>query len=1077
MGLALRRIFLTVMAFAAPAMVPMPLAHGQELSEPSGQRDAIEVGRRRAEYREAINRFGEDNPRSLGPLVRLGYALLDASQYEEAERLFQRQRTVIEKSFPAEHIEASHPPHHLGETYRRMGRCAEAEPLLRRAIEMRERLAGAQHEWVARSLESLARCLSSLARFDEAETTFRRALDVMEKAQGPESTAVASVAVSFGEFYTGAARYSDAEPLFRRALEIRERVLGPKHGTVAATLAGLARVYRFTERYSQAEAAVKRSLAIREELFGLDHEYTSYSVSELGIVYMVMGRYAESIQMKRRALTTVERIFGPEHRQTGDALASLAETYYYQGRFAEAADLFQRATTTLEKAVGVSHSTLVFPLRMHGQTLRRLGRVDEAIPYLARALAVSEAVFGAENRRTAQTAAALARSLIELGRHGEAETLLRRSVAINQQHLGPDSAAVAFDTLNLARIKMRQEQYPAAEGLAREAVESIARLRGPDDFQAAWARTVLASAFENQNRFEPALVELRRATSAFQAQMDRSREERSGSNLAEQASYRDAFMDHVFLLWRAQNADAGRQRELTAEAFNVVQLAQATGTEAAVARMAARFASGTDKLAEIVRAREDAMERWRAKDASLVQLLGRPRSERDPQQEVRLRGEMREIDARLKDLDARIARDFPEYAELAAPRPAALQEIQSLLRPDEAVVLWLVGRRRTLIMAVRKDRTHFSRVDIGRAALDQAVRELRQGLDPSNVTSLQDIPRFDTTKAHALYRTVFAPIEPALGGARHVFMVPDAGLQSLPLGVLVTTAPEGPVTSMGGYRDVSWLAKRYATTVLPSVGALKSLRRFARTARASAPFIGIGDPTLDGLPGATRGVNLGRLYSRGAVADADEIRKLPPLPETADELTAMARTLGAGSDDLYLGARANERQVRRVDFKRYRVVAFATHGLMAGEFSDVGEPALVLTPPAQASAEDDGLLTASEIAGLQLDADWVILSACNTAAADGTPGAEGLSGLARAFFYAGSRTLLVSHWAVLSDAAVKLTTKMLSESAAAPTLPRSEAHRRAMLALATDVENPHYAHPMFWAPFVVVGEGGAPLPQ
>ncbi|MBM3539198.1 MAG: CHAT domain-containing protein, partial [Alphaproteobacteria bacterium] len=152
-------------------------------------------------------------------------------------------------------------------------------------------------------------------------------------------------------------------------------------------------------------------------------------------------------------------------------------------------------------------------------------------------------------------------------------------------------------------------------------------------------------------------------------------------------------------------------------------------------------------------------------------------------------------------------------------------------------------------------------------------------------------------------------------------------------------------------------------------------------------------------------------------------------------------------------------------------------GLMAGELSDIGEPALVLTPPSKASSDDDGVLTASEIAGLQLDADWVILSACNTAAADGTPGAEGLSGLARAFFYAGTRALLVSHWAVLSDATVKLTTKMLGESAVDSTLPRSEAHRRAMLALAADAENPHYAHPMFWAPFVVVGEGGAPQRQ
>ena len=131
----------------------------------------------------------------------------------------------------------------------------------------------------------------------------------------------------------------------------------------------------------------------------------------------------------------------------------------------------------------------------------------------------------------------------------------------------------------------------------------------------------------------------------------------------------------------------------------------------------------------------------------------------------------------------------------------------------------------------------------------------------------------------------------------------------------------------------------------------------------------------------------------------------------------------------------------------------------------------VLTPPETGNAFDDGLLTASEVAQLKFDADWVILSACNTAAADGTPGAEGLSGLAKAFFYAGSRALLVSHWPVVSAAAVAITTRMLKE-AAKPGIGRSEAHRLAMMALIEDTDHPHFAHPMFWSPFVVVGEGG-----
>jgi CHAT domain-containing protein len=151
-------------------------------------------------------------------------------------------------------------------------------------------------------------------------------------------------------------------------------------------------------------------------------------------------------------------------------------------------------------------------------------------------------------------------------------------------------------------------------------------------------------------------------------------------------------------------------------------------------------------------------------------------------------------------------------------------------------------------------------------------------------------------------------------------------------------------------------------------------------------------------------------------------------------------------------------------------VHFATHGLVAGEVKGLAEPALVLTPPGEGTdstaLEQDDLLTASEVAQLKLNADWVILSACNTAAGD-AGNAEALSGLARAFFYAGARSLLVSHWPVNSEAAVKLTTRIFAQKS---DVGRAEALRQAMLV--TIAEGGRSAHPSYWAPFVVVGEGG-----
>ena len=269
-------------------------------------------------------------------------------------------------------------------------------------------------------------------------------------------------------------------------------------------------------------------------------------------------------------------------------------------------------------------------------------------------------------------------------------------------------------------------------------------------------------------------------------------------------------------------------------------------------------------------------------------------------------------------------------------------------------------------------------------------------------------------------------------------MVPSGALTSLPFQVLVTEKPTGT----GSYADATWLTRHHAITVLPSAASLKALRQFAKATKATRPFVGFGNPLLVGPSGADRSAwtrqscakapELVRVASRavrapiaqffrGHLADADFIRRQQPLPETTDELCAVAQSVGAAESAIYLGDKATERVVKSLSadgtLAQARVVHFATHGLLGSETqmfdASKAEPALLLTPPNQPNDEDDGLLTASEAAVLKLDADWVVLSACNTAAGDGnTIGAEALSGLARAFFYAGARALLVSHWAV-----------------------------------------------------------------
>ena len=317
--------------------------------------------------------------------------------------------------------------------------------------------------------------------------------------------------------------------------------------------------------------------------------------------------------------------------------------------------------------------------------------------------------------------------------------------------------------------------------------------------------------------------------------------------------------------------------------------------------------------------------------------------------------------------------------------------------------------------------------------------------------------------------------------------------------MLITEKPDLSLTGAEAHRRAAWLARRHAITVLPAVSSLKALRQHAKRSRATKPFVGFGNPLLDGpdaryevraklardkqqcpktawqrvagLFGVRGGMRVPT--QRNGVVELGDIRIQTPLPETADELCAVARDLGVGDSDIWLGSRLSEGKINALNesgtLAAYRVVHFATHGTLAGELQPGNEPGLILTPPERATAEDDGYLSASEIAALKLDADWVILSACNTAAG-GSDKAEALSGLARAFFYAGARALLVSHWAVYSDTTVKLIINALGAVAADKGVGRSEALRRAMLTL-IDKGDPHEAHPSYWAPFIVVGEG------
>ncbi len=335
-------------------------------------------------------------------------------------------------------------------------------------------------------------------------------------------------------------------------------------------------------------------------------------------------------------------------------------------------------------------------------------------------------------------------------------------------------------------------------------------------------------------------------------------------------------------------------------------------------------------------------------------------------------------------------------------------------------------------------------------------------------------------------------------------MVPDKALGQLPFGLLVTQAPQAVADGNGalfsGYKRVPFLVRQAAVTQLPSVASLATLRRVPPGDAARKAFAGFGDPLFSTQQAQeAAGTQVASLTTRGLQTrsrplvrrsapvvqgvDSAELAQLPRLPDTAEEVRSIAAALRASDADMFLGRAANERQVKTMTLSDRKVVMFATHGLVPGDLNGLTQPALALSAPEVANAEGDGLLTMDEILGLRLDADWVVLSACNTAAGDGA-GAEAASGLGRAFFYAGTRAVLLTNWPVETTSAWVLTTDLFGRQAANAALPRTQAMRQAMLALIDGdgmVEDGKtvfsYAHPIFWAPFTVVGDGGGNGPN
>jgi CHAT domain-containing protein/Tfp pilus assembly protein PilF len=1056
--------------------------------------------------------------------------LYQAGKYGEATDIAKRALGLAERLFGPDHADIGTALNNLALLYRRQGRYAEAEPLYKRALAIDEKVLGSDHPHVGRDLNNLAQVYSSEGQYIEAEPLMRRALAIAEKALGPDNQDVAAILGNVADLYHAQSRYAEAEPLLKRALAIDEKALGPDHPDVGGDLSNLAALLYDEGRYADAELLYKRALAIDEKALGPDHPNVGVLLDNLAELYSDWGRQGEAEPLIKRALAITERALGPDHPDVALRLNNLAGLYHDQGRYAEAELLMKRARSVDEKSLGPDHPKVGTDINNLAELYQTQRRYGEAEPLMKRALAIDEKALGHDHPTVSRDLNNLAELYRVEGRYAEAEPLYQRALAIDERALGPDHPVVGTRLNNLAAFFRLQGRYSEAESLYERALAIAEKALGSDHPAVSNLLNNIAELYFSRGDWERAANHWRDSTSVIINRALRgtlspiAATGKRQSEIEQQSAQFRNLVKAATRLVLPQHDGSGTQREM----FQTAQWALSSEAAESLAQMAARGAKGNPKLAAVVRERQDLVAEWQRRDQARSAAVAQAPEKRNREAEAENVARLSAIDARIATIDKELTAHFPDYAALASPAPLPVEEVQAQLGADEALVLFLDTAdlkptpEETFVWIITKTDVRWVRSDLGTRALTREVAALRCGLDyqgswtDSHCSELLKVSYthadhdvfgkplpFDLARAYELYKGLFGQIEDLINDKR-LLIVPSGPLTQLPFQVLVTESPKTAMpNSFGDYKEVAWLARQHAITVLPAVSSLKALRELAKESHASEPYIGFGNPLLKGEEGDAAAAQLAsekrceptlrqRLASlvslRGGtramtpsnvrVADVADIRKWPPLPETADELCDVAHDLGVDpKTHVYLGAAATETKVKQLSeddrgtLAKYKIVHFATHGAVAGQLSGTSEPGLLLTPPEKASEVDDGYLSALDIAGLKLDADWVILSACNTAAG-GSQGAEALSGLARAFFYAGARSLLVSHWEVASDPTVKLITKAVAELKSNPKIGRAEALRRSMLSM-IGTGKAYEAHPAIWAPFVLVGEGGA----
>jgi CHAT domain-containing protein/Tfp pilus assembly protein PilF len=908
------------------------------------------------------------------------------------------------------------------------GDSRQGEQLLGEAIDIQQAEAP-QSLALARSKMRLG-SVKSRMNLDAAEPLIREAAALFEQLV-PETEDFAGALNNLGEVATGRGDFPSAERLHQRALAIR-RGIDPSGRTTAASLHNLGLVSFYQGRFAEAERLYRQALAVfAQQASGGPDEATVWN--SLGSVLLQRGDLEGAEHAYLSALQIREKV-SPGNPAVAATLHNLGLVSYVRADPARAEEYFRRALE-LERGTEPRSLTAASILNSIGMIASDRGANDDAERFYREALAIRE-----QQAPGSDLVATSLNNLAELAEsqgHTDRAYELYDRARLTLEKAAPDTPKMAMVLGNLGDVAVRRGQVVEAARLFDRALALTRRL-APDTVTHAEALRRAASLASRNGDLPDAAALLDQAVSALEAQGRRlggAEDVRAGFSTVTAGIYAE-YVDTLLALNREADAFAALERSRARAFLNTLAERDLVFEK--------------DLSPALVRARQDLNHEYDQVQASLADLdAGRDAAEID-----RLHARMRGLRDARAQLAARIRQASPRLAALEYPEPLDVESLQRALDPGTVLLSYAVGKDASRLFVVERrtagvsPRLTVHALPVGGDELRRRVSDLRRIIERRGTTDQLKQARLE--QSAQLFDLLVAPAARQVNAAERVLISPDGPLHSLPFAALTRRPPASAGASRPAQYFVEW--KPIHTVVSATVYA--ELRRAPSAASRTMTLVAFGDPaypTGGAAPGDSADAQLRALTRAGF--------SLEPLPAARDEVTAIGRHFG-GRATLHLGAEATEARAKNLSSVRY--LHFATHGLLDDRFPL--NSALALTIPGRPDDGENGLLQAWEIfEQVRLDADLVTLSACETALGAEASG-EGLLGLARAFHYAGARSVLGSLWSVADRSTATLMADVYRHLQDG--VSKDEALRRAQRAA---IENPETSDPFHWAGFTLSG--------